>query len=41
MINVKQFCFNPFAVSAFVISDSETAQAIAVDPGMIDSSERE
>lgn len=41
MIKVKQFCFNPFAVSAFILSDSDTAQAVAIDPGMISDSERE
>ena len=41
MIKVKQFCFNPFAESAFVISDTESGQAIAVDPGMLDVREQQ
>lgn len=40
MIKVKQFCFNPFAVSTFVVSDSESGDAVAIDPGMINSRER-
>jgi len=40
MIKFKQFCFNPFAVSTFIISDSDTTQAIVTDPGMINDDER-
>lgn len=41
MIKVKEFCFNPFAVSAFLILDSDSHLAVAVDPGMLSSRERD
>lgn len=41
MIKVKQFSFNPFGVSTFVVYDPESKDAVAVDPGMISDSEME
>lgn len=34
MLKVKQFIFNPFGESTFVVSDDVSGQAIVVDPGM-------
>lgn len=41
MIKVKQFCFNAFAVSTFVVYDSDSGQAAVIDPGMLTIAERE
>lgn len=41
MIKVKQFVFNPFAINTYVIWDSETREALVVDPGMLSMTERE
>lgn len=38
MLKVKQFVFNPFGVSTFIIYDSESKAAIAIDPGMLNLS---
>lgn len=35
-----QFVFNPFGVSTFIIYDSESKAAIAIDPGMLNSAEQ-
>lgn len=40
MLKVKQFVFNPFGVSTFIIYDSESKTAIAIDPGMLNSAEQ-
>lgn len=40
MLRVKQFIFNAFGESTFVVSDEATSEAIIVDPGMADASER-
>ncbi len=40
MLKVKQFVFNPFGVSTFIIYDSESKAAIAIDPGMLNSAEQ-
>ena len=40
MLKVKQFVFNPFGVSTFIISDSDSQAAIAIDPGMLHSAEQ-
>ena len=40
MLKVKQFVFNPFGVSTFIIYDSESKPAIAIDPGMLNSAEQ-
>ncbi len=40
MLTIKQFIFNPFGESTYVISDQATKEAIVVDPGMIDSAEQ-
>lgn len=40
MLKIKQFVFNPFGVSTFIIYDTDTLDAITVDPGMTDDSER-
>lgn len=39
MIKIKNFVFNPFGVNTYVISDTDTGEAIVVDPGMINSRE--
>ncbi len=39
MIKVKQFVFNPFGVNTYVVWDSETREALVVDPGMTSSAE--
>lgn len=39
-MKVKQFVFNPFGVSTFIIYDSESKTAIAIDPGMLNSAEQ-
>lgn len=39
-MKVKQFVFNPFGVSTFIIYDSESKAAIAIDPGMLNSAEQ-
>lgn len=40
MLKIKQFVFNPFGVSSFIIYDSESKAAIAIDPGMLNSAEQ-
>lgn len=40
MLKIKQFVFNPFGVSTFIIYDSESKAAIAIDPGMLNSAEQ-
>ncbi len=40
MLKVKQFVFNPFGVNTFVISDSDTSEAIVIDPGMTSAHEQ-
>lgn len=39
MLKIKQFVFNPFGESTFVVSDEVTRQAIVVDPGMTTADE--
>ncbi|MBD5163832.1 MAG: MBL fold metallo-hydrolase [Bacteroidales bacterium] len=39
MLKIKQFAFNPFQVSSFVVYDPESLDAIVVDPGMTSSAE--
>lgn len=34
MLKIKQFVFNPFEVSTFLLIDEKTRQAAVVDPGM-------
>lgn len=41
MIKVKQFCFNAFAVNTYLIYDSDSRQAVVVDPGMLNNAERQ
>ena len=41
MLLIKQFTFNPFAESTYVLSDAAGTHAIVVDPGMSDSGERD
>lgn len=41
MLKVKQFEFNPFGVSTFVVSDEASHEAVVVDPGMIGANEEE
>ena len=40
MLKIKQFAFNPFGVSTFVVFDSDSLDAIVVDPGMVSDRER-
>lgn len=40
MLKVKQFPFNPFGVSTFVVYDPDSRRAIIVDPGMVSDSEK-
>lgn len=40
MLTIKQFIFNPFGESTYVVYDQASKQAIVVDPGMTDSGER-
>ncbi len=40
MLKVKQFCFNPFAVSTYLLYDTETLDAAVIDPGMVNDAER-
>lgn len=40
MLKIKQFAFNPFGVSTFIVYDSDTRDALAVDPGMVSERER-
>lgn len=39
MLKIKQFAFNPFGVSTFIAYDTETRDAMVVDPGMISDRE--
>lgn len=39
MLEIKQFVFGPFGVNTYVIYDSETLDAMIVDPGMNDDVE--
>ena len=34
MLEIKQFAFGPFGVNTYIIYDTETSDAIVVDPGM-------
>lgn len=40
MLKVKQFVFNMFAENTFVVSDSDSREAVVVDPGMFTQAER-
>lgn len=40
MLQIKQFAFNPFGVSTFVVYDPDTHDALVVDPGMVTARER-
>lgn len=40
MLQIKQFSFNPFGVSTFVVYDPDTLDALVVDPGMVTDRER-
>ena len=40
MLKIKQFAFNPFGVSTFIVYDSDTRDALVVDPGMVSERER-
>lgn len=41
MLSIKQFIFNPFGESTYIVSDDASHEAIVVDPGMIDAEEQE
>ena len=40
MLKVKQFVFNMFGENTFVVSDSDTKDAVIIDPGMFTDAER-
>lgn len=40
MLQIKQFSFNPFGVSTYVVYDPDTLDALVVDPGMVTDRER-
>lgn len=40
MLKIKQFVFNPFGVNTYIVYDSDTKDAIVVDPGMVNERER-
>lgn len=40
MLQIKQFSFNPFGVSTFVVYDPDTLDALVIDPGMVTDRER-
>lgn len=40
MLKIKQFAFNPFGVSTFIVYDTDTHDALIVDPGMTSDRER-
>ncbi len=40
MLHIKQFAFNPFAESTFVVFDETSREAAVVDPGMASEAER-
>ncbi len=39
MLDIKQFVFNPFGESTYVVSDEVSREAIVVDPGMTSAAE--
>lgn len=41
MLKVTRFVFNMFGVNTYVVHDEESGAAIVVDPGMIDTRERD
>ena len=41
MLKVKQFVFNPVGVNTFVVYDTDTLDALVIDPGMLRSEEHE
>lgn len=41
MLKVKQFVFNPVGVNTFVVYDSDTFDALVIDPGMLENHEHE
>ncbi len=40
MIQIKQLVFNPFGVNTYIVYDSDSLEAIVVDPGMISDREK-
>lgn len=41
MLKIKQFIFNPFGESTYVVSDEDSREAIVVDPGMTEAAEQQ
>ncbi len=41
MLKIRQFVFNFFSESTFIAYDSDSLEAIVIDPGMLDRSERD
>lgn len=39
MLKVKQFVFNPFAENTYIVWDSDSREAVVIDPGMTSDSE--
>ena len=40
MLKIQRFIFNPFQVSTFVVYDTDSKEAVVVDPGMLQPYER-
>lgn len=40
MLTVKQFTFNPFGESTYIVADPTTREAAIIDPGMVSAAER-
>lgn len=41
MIEIKSFTFNPFAENTYVLHDTESREAVIIDPGCYEKSEQE
>lgn len=40
MLKIRQFAFGPFGVNTYIVFDSDTRDAIVIDPGMTSSAEQ-
>lgn len=41
MLKIKQFAFNDFGENTYVLFDTDSHEALVVDPGMADDKERQ
>lgn len=41
MLKIKQFAFNDFGENTYILFDTDTNEALVVDPGMVDDRERQ